>query len=139
MVKIDISIGPAPIPPQGSAPKAKIHLNAPTILRFLIGDDELVNDLIILGIKEKDLMTTDKDLYEALGSITKYDSFRPTKLAKFFEMVDVYPFRDMARQQKPVLTFEKVEGIRKEALRKNEEAQKNNQKKEGEKNSKKQR
>ena len=115
MVKIDINIGS--VASQGISSKPKIHLNAATILRYLIGDDEKVNDLIVLGAGGKDLMTTDKEMHEALGSITKYDAFKPTKLAKLFEMADIYPYRDLTHQPKPVLTFEKMEEIRKEALK----------------------
>lgn len=115
MVKIDINIGP--IAWQGASSKPKIHLSAAAILRYLIGDDERTNDMIMLGVGGKDLMTTDKELYEALGSVAKYDTFKPTKLGKLFEMVDVYPYRDLTHSPKPVLTFEKVEEIRKEALK----------------------
>jgi hypothetical protein len=96
-------------------PIQKIFLNAPTILRYLIGSDQTLSDLIILG--SKPMMTTDKELYEALGSIAKYDDLKPTKLSKLFEVVDVYPHRDLTRTKKPLLTFEKVEAIRKEALK----------------------
>ncbi len=96
-------------------PMQKIFLNAPTILRYLVGEDAQLNDLIILGTKP--MMTTDKELYEAIGSLAKYDAFAPTKLSKLFEVVDVYPHRDLTRSQKPLLTFEKVEAIRKEALK----------------------
>ena len=130
MVRIDINVTPQGINisgdgvPQGNPnsnvpqglPVQKIFLNAPTILRYLIGDDQTLNDLIILGTKP--LMTTDKELYEAMGSLTKQDNFTPTKLSKLFEVVDVYPHKDLTRTQKPLLTFEKVEMIRKEALKK---------------------
>ncbi len=118
MVRIDINVSPQG--GQGAVgnsgqPTQKIFLNAPTILRFLIGEDAQLSDLIILG--KKPMMTTDKELYEAVGSLAKYDSFAPTKLSKLFEVVDVYPHRDLARTEKPLLTFEKVEAIRKEALK----------------------
>ena len=118
MVKIDINIGP--IASGGASSKPKIHLSSVNILRYLIADDEKMNDMIVLGQEGKDMMTTDKEVYEALGSVAKYDSFKPTKLAKLFEMVDVYPYRDLTHQQKPVLTYEKMEAIRKEALKKQE-------------------
>jgi hypothetical protein len=116
MVRIDINV--TPVGGQGMSqgqPQQKIYLNAPTILKFLIGNDAQLNDLIILS--KKPMMTTDKELYEAIGSLAKYDSFAPTKLSKLFEVVDVYPHRDLTRTEKPLLTFEKVEVIRKEALR----------------------
>jgi hypothetical protein len=112
MVRIDINVTP-----QGGQgqPMQKIFLNAQTILRFLIGEDQQLNDMIILN--KQPLMTTDKELYEALGSITKYDALKPTKLSKLFEVVDVYPHRDLTHTEKPLLTFERVEAIRKGALK----------------------
>ena len=127
MVKIDINIGP--IAANGASSKPKIHLNSATILRYLIADDEKVNDMIVLGVEGKDFMTTDKEIYEAIGSLANYDQFKPIKLAKLFEMVDVYPYRDLTHQGKPVLTHEKVETIRNEALKTKEAPSK--QKKEG--------
>ncbi len=115
MVKIDINI--SPVAAQGASSKPKIHLSAPLILRYLIGEDEKVNDMVVLGVEGKDLVTTDKEMYEALGSVAKYDVFKPIRLAKLFEMVDVYPYRDLTHKQKPVLTFEKVEEIREAALK----------------------
>ncbi len=129
MVRIDINVTPQGINisgdgiPQGNPssnpsqgqPMQKIYLNAPTILRYLVGEDAQLSDLIILG--NKPMMTTDKELYEAIGCIAKYDDFKPTKLSKLFEVVDVYPHRDLTRSPKPLLTFEKVEIIRKEALK----------------------
>ena len=114
MVKIDINI--TPIATQGASSKPKISLTSATILRYLIGNDEKVDNMIILGVAGHDLVTTDKEIYEAIGSIDKFDGFKPTKLSKLFEMVDVYPFRDLAHAQKPVLTFEKMDEIRKQAL-----------------------
>lgn len=117
MVRIDINV--TPVGGQGIAgqaqPMQKIYLNAPTILKFLIGEDQQLNDLIILN--KQPMMTTDRELYEAVGSLAKYDAFVPTKLSKLFEVVDVYPHRDLTHSEKPLLTFEKVEAIRKEALK----------------------
>jgi len=126
MVKININIGP--IAANGASSKPKIHLNSATILRYLIADDEKVNDMIVLGVEGKDFMTTDKEIYEAIGSLANYDQFKPIKLAKLFEMVDVYPYRDLTHQRKPVLTHEKVEAIRLEALKKTQKSgeQRNN-------------
>jgi len=98
-------------------PQQKIFLNAPLIVRYLIGNDPKLDDFIILG--QKAMMTTDKELYEALGSLTKYDNFKITKLAKLMEVADVYPHRELTKTNKDVLTFEKMELIRKEALKQN--------------------
>ena len=74
MVRIDINIGP--VASQGASSKPKINLNAVTILRYLIGDDEKISDMIVLGVPGKDLMTTDKEIYEAIACIQKFDGFK---------------------------------------------------------------
>jgi len=87
-------------------------IDAGHILRYLIGNDDRLDTLIICNPKQQRFVTTDQELYFALGSIQGYDSFKPTKLAKFFEVVGV---RSVAKKQ--VLTDAVVEKIRAEALR----------------------
>lgn len=94
-------------------------LKAAQILRYLISDDEDMSTKILCNLEQKNFVTTDKELYEALGSIKDYDDFKRAKLTKFFEVVDVYPFKMAAKRVKPILTFKKVEQLRKEALQKN--------------------
>jgi hypothetical protein len=87
-------------------------VDAGYILRYLIGNDDKLDTLIICNPNRQRFVTTDEALYHALGSIKAYDSFKPTKLAKFFEVVGV---RSVAKKQ--VLTDAMVEKIRAEALR----------------------
>jgi len=108
MVKIEIKM-------RAQSPK-KHFLNASNILKYLIQDDKEMNDLIIFNPDKKNVVTTDKEVYEAIGSITQYDTFKTSKLTKFFEMVDVYPYRMSARLNKPILTFEKIEQLRKNVI-----------------------
>ena len=45
------------------------------------------------------------------------DGFKINRLTKFFENVDVKSFREITGSEKPVLTFEKAEDLRKSALK----------------------
>jgi hypothetical protein len=87
-------------------------VDAGNILRYLIGNDDKLDTLIVCNPHRQRFVTTDEALYHALGSIKEYDAFRPTKLAKLFEMVSV---RSVTKKQ--VLTDAMVEKIRAEALR----------------------
>ncbi|MBW2997566.1 hypothetical protein KY349_04465 [Candidatus Woesearchaeota archaeon] len=87
-------------------------LEADRILRYLIGNDEKLETLIICNPYKQRFMTTDQEVYHALGSIKEYDEFNLKKLSKLFEMVSI---RTVARKQ--VLTDEMVEELRAEALK----------------------
>jgi hypothetical protein len=95
-----------PTPPQ----QAHQHLHAEEILRYLITEDEALNTLILCNPHQISLVTTDQDLYEALGSIRPYDAFQLNKLTKLLEIVHTQ------HKHKPILTHERVEEIRKKAL-----------------------
>ena len=89
-------------------------IDAGHVLRYLIGDDEKLDTLIICNPHKQRFVTTDQELYHALGSIKEYDDFRLNKLVKFIEMVFV---RTVAKKQ--ILTEKIVEQLREDALRKN--------------------
>ncbi len=102
----------------GSNVKQRIYLKSDTILRFLITDDDAAETLLICKSSEVDLVTTDFDLYEAIASIKSYDDFKLNKLGKLFEVVEVYSYREKMNKAKPVLTEQRVDEIRKLALKK---------------------
>ena len=89
-------------------------IDAGSILRYLIGNDEQLETLIICNPKKQRFVTSDQEVYHALGSVKEYDDFKLNKLAKFFEMVSI---RTVAKKQ--LLTDGIVEKLRGEALRKN--------------------
>jgi|SRR3989344_4883729 len=99
--------------------KQTMHIKTPKILKFFLGTDEDTDTLIMCRNSEIDLVTYDYELYEALGSIKEYDNFQLNRLIKFLESVDIVSYRKNAGKEKPILTHEKVEDIRKEALKKN--------------------
>ena len=97
--------------------KKQITLNSSAILSYLIGNDEKIDTMIICKNNDVELITTDKEVYEALGSIKKYDSFKLNKLTKFFENVEIESFKSITGKSKPILTFQKLEELRKNALK----------------------
>lgn len=101
-------------------------LEAGRILRYLIGNDEKLETLIICNPYRQRFVTTDQEIYHALGSVKEYDDFNLKKLSKLFEMVSI---RTVARKQ--VLTDSIVEELRAEALKNDQDTK---QVTEGEKN-----
>lgn len=88
-------------------------IEAGTILRYLIGNDEKLDTVIICNPYKQRFVTTDQEVYHALGSVKEYDDFRLKKLSKLFENVTIKP---VARKQ--LLTEEIVDRLRAEALKK---------------------
>lgn len=99
--------------------KQRMYLNTETILKFFLGTDDTVDTLIKCKSSEIDLMTSDYELYEALGSLKDYDGFKLNKLIKFLEVVDVVSYRKNKYQEKPILKEEKIDQLRKAALKTN--------------------
>ena len=99
-------------------PRKHRHLlKAEDILRYLIANDEKVDTHIMCKPNNIDLITTDYSLYEAMGSIKPYDEFKLNKLTKLLEVVDITTYRHANRKEKPILKDERVEELRKLALK----------------------
>lgn len=90
----------------------KHYIRPEAILRYLVGQDDNLDTLIMCKSSQVNLVTSDAAVYEAMASVTKNDDFKLNKLAKFFEVVEI----QSARRKKTVLTHEKVEQLRKIAL-----------------------
>jgi len=125
-MRINIKVGPSdedrgpagrnPSQPRPTARKEKIYLTPDALLKYFITDDEPINSLIVFKNTEYNLVTSDANLYQALGSIKEYDAFRINKLVKLLEVVDVFSTRQAGRQ-KLILKDERVEELRKLALK----------------------
>ena len=87
-------------------------IDAGTILRYLIGTDERLDTVIICNPHKQRFVTTDQEVYHALGAVKAYDDFKLKKLSKLFETVTIKP---VARKQ--LLTDRMVEKLRAEALK----------------------
>jgi hypothetical protein len=98
--------------------KQKMHLSPENILKFFLGSDDEIDTLIKCKGSEIDFETYDCELYEALGCLKDYDNFKLNKLIKFLEVVDVLSYRRSHYKEKPILTHERVDELRKKALKK---------------------
>ena len=85
-------------------------------LRHLLGLLRPDSGHIIFKPHHIELITDDLSLYEALGSLQEYDNFPRNKLTKLLEVVHVSSFRERTKKEKPILTEERVEVLRKIAL-----------------------
>jgi len=91
--------------------KQKMFLRADAILRYLRGNEEL-HTLITTKNTEVDLVTTDQSLYEALGSIENRSEIDLNLLVKLLEVTTITPFQEMMKQDRKILTDERVKELR---------------------------
>lgn len=91
-----------------------MYLRAEAILKYLKGDDKL-NTLITAQNTEVELVTTDQSLYEALGSIEKRNDIDINLLVKLLEVTTVMPYSEMMKQERKILTEERVNELREKA------------------------
>lgn len=104
--------------PNRTMSSKSMMLKASAILKYLLQSDEQIDTLITCKPSNVELICYDQSLYEALGSLKEYDNFNSRRLVKFIESVDIISFKKNMRQQRPVLTDERVEKLRSEALKK---------------------
>lgn len=97
--------------------KKSMVLKASAILKYFLGTDDKIDTLIKCKPDNVELTCFDQSLYEALGSLKDYDEFDFHKLVKFLESVDIVSYRSNV-QERPILTDERVEELRQEALKK---------------------
>jgi len=98
--------------------KQKLYLKAGAILKYFLGTSDKIETLVMCRSNEVDLVTTDQDLYEALGSIKDYDNFNQRKLVKFLEVVEIGSLKRVKGKERTILSHERVEELRKIALKK---------------------
>lgn len=98
----------------GKIQKQKYFLKSEALLKFFLGTDEKIDTLITCGTDD-DIMTTDYELYEALGCL-KDSEFMRNKLVKLFERIDILSQRQETGQEKRILTHERVEELRSKVL-----------------------
>ena len=93
--------------------KQKMYLKADAILKYLMGEDNL-HTLITTQNTEVDLVTTDQSLYEALGSVHNRDEINMNLLVKLLEVTTVLSYKETMKQDRKILTEDRVEELRKE-------------------------
>ena len=104
------------VQPDGA--RNKQFIPAEMILRYLISNDDKTDTAIMCKEENVVLYTSDLSLHEAFGSIKSNDEIKMNKIAKLFENLDVFPFRQIQKRNKPVLTHERVDKLRAIALKK---------------------
>lgn len=95
----------------------KSYLNSEIILKYLITEDDKINTLIMCKSSEINLVTSDYEVYEAIGSIKPYDNFKLNKLTKLLEVIELVPHPNKDKN-KDILKEKRVEELRKLALSK---------------------
>ena len=96
-------------------------LTAQAVLKYLLGSSEKIENMILCKSPDAEITTTDYEIYQALGSVKKYDGLMQAKLVKLLENVDVSSHKAQGSEKK-ILTHERVEELRKFAIK---EANKN--------------
>ncbi len=102
---------------ENTGKQRNIVLKASAILKYFLGTDDEIDTLIKCKPSNVELSCFDQSLYEALGSLKNYDDFDFRKLVKFLESVDIVSYKSNV-QERPILTEERVEELRQEALKK---------------------
>ena len=105
-------------PLQQTQRKTQRFLTAEMILRYLIGSDDQMDTLIMCTPNETELVTTDQQLYEAIGSTKQEDNIKLNKLTKLLEGVQIFPQKQAQNRERSILKEERVEEVRKAALSK---------------------
>jgi len=100
--------------------KQKLYLKAGAILKYFLGASNKIETIILCRSNEIDLVTTDQDLYEALGSLNDGDNFNQRKLVKFLEVVEIGSLKRVKGKERTILSHERVEELRKIVLKKDD-------------------
>ena len=103
---------------QNVSAKQQYFLTAEALLKYFLGTSERIDTMITCRDPASVLTTTDNELYQAFGSLKNHDSVNRAKIAKFFETVDVFSYRDQKKAEKKILTHERVDELRKIVLKK---------------------
>jgi hypothetical protein len=98
----------------------KLYLKAGAILKYFLGTSDKIDTLVMCRSREINLVTTDQDLYEALGSIKNYDNFNQRKLVKFLEVVEIGSLKRVKGRERTILSHERVGELRKLASKKDD-------------------
>ena len=96
--------------------KQSMLIRASAVLKYFLGTSDRIDTLIKCKPDDIELLCYDQSLYEALGSLKDYDEFNFRKLVKFLESVDVISFKKNVKKPRPILTEDRVDELRSNAL-----------------------
>jgi len=91
--------------------KQRMYLRPEAILNYLKGEEKL-HTLITTQNTQVELVTTDQNLYEALGSVENRNEINLNLLVKLLEVVKICPHEDLDKKERTILTPQRVEEIR---------------------------
>lgn len=91
--------------------KQRMYVKPEAILNYLKGEDNL-HTLITAQSSQVDLVTTDQNLYEALGSVEDRKEIDINLLVKFLEVVRIKPHEELMNTERKILTDNRVKEIR---------------------------
>jgi hypothetical protein len=84
------------------------HLSTSAMCKFLLETSEEIENLVLCKPNTIDLVTSDQELYEALGYANQEGKLHPARLVKLIESVSIQPV------QRIILTDEKLTQIKTE-------------------------
>ena len=61
---------------QNSGQNKQVMLDSAAILKYLVGNDEKIETMVMCKDPDVNLATTDNEVYNALGSLRPYESFK---------------------------------------------------------------
>ncbi len=100
-----------------SRARQQYFLAAEALLKYLLGTSGSISTMIMCKTADTDLATTDYELYQAFGSVKNYDGVTKARIVKLLENVDILSHRKETGEEKKILTHERVEELRKLALK----------------------
>ena len=92
--------------------KQKMYLKPEAILKYLMGEEKL-HTLITTQNTEVQLITTDQNIYEALGSVDDRSKINLNLLFKMLEVVKIMPHEEMMKEERKILSPERAEELKK--------------------------
>ncbi|MGM5488746.1 MAG: hypothetical protein ACQESG_07385 [Nanobdellota archaeon] len=93
--------------------KQSMYLTAEAIYKYLMSLDESIETLIMCKSGTIKLLTTDQSLYEAMGAIEDRQAIDYNKVVKLLEVTEIRPFRVAMKKERPILTEDRVNEIKK--------------------------
>ena len=84
------------------------HLSTSAMCKFLLETSEEIETLVLCKPSTIDLVTSDQEVYEAIGYANANGTLNPARLVKLIESVSIQPV------QRIILTDEKITQIKEE-------------------------
>jgi hypothetical protein len=97
--------------------KQKLYVKPEAIMNYLLGEEKL-KTLFTAQSSLIELVTSDQNLYEALGSIQDRSKIDINLLVKFLEVTKIVPHFDLMKTKRKILTPDRVDELNKRIIEK---------------------